>query len=693
MDDGKPKKGGKGSAGVTVNIEGDVKESQIQVGSPDSVQKRENQSGESNTSQDTIRWLGFIFDRKNLVFNLMTAIVGLVTISLGVLGWIKYCRPPHTESKTTVVLKIDPKQLEKIPERIGTRKVPPVPEKLLERQKDNDLSGPQRYEVVKSLTGRQLLRLGVAEAAKGELIKASSYFDMALERARQHGDRLLEGQCMANMGSVKMRLGEPNKSRRYLQDSIAIHDKLGKTLEIAHSRLELGQIYISQGDIEAGLREIKIACDKYENRLFKPGIVDCISLRGEHAYLSGDFGKALEYYQQALNKDRQLVNFTGEIQDLIALSSVYLKIGDASRSLESADKAIRMVRGNEAPSRLHEVIALNQLASIYSGTGSLEKALETAQEALGISRRIGFKSGECSALAYIGMIYARRGEPGKAQEYMKWALEISKETGDKRQEADSLQAMAALLKSVGDLDESLQYAKRSLYLFRQLGCKHCELLPLHHMANAFMAKGQFEKALDIFNKGLVICRKLRYTSIEAAYLGNIGIIHAGFGRHEKAQQAFEKSIALEEQTGDSVGVMTGLINLGDVLRKAGKYDEALKHFERSLRIAKSHKAASGEAAALRHIGLLYKDVAKYESALEYLRQALDLDVRTGEKIYEIGDVANIGITYGEMGKYSEALDYLRRALKMSDKTGIHFYRDIIRGRLQEFEHKQKALHR
>jgi len=83
--------------------------------------------------------------------------------------------------------------------------------------------------------------LGLAYKALGQVDKAIGYFQLALEIAKEIGDRRGEGIDLFNLGIAYKKLGEREKARACLQQALAIFTEI-KSPYAANAQSDLDEL-------------------------------------------------------------------------------------------------------------------------------------------------------------------------------------------------------------------------------------------------------------------------------------------------------------------------------------------------------------------------------------------------------------------------------------------------------------------
>jgi len=135
----------------------------------------------------------------------------------------------------------------------------------------------------------------------------------------------------------------------------------------------------------------------------------------------------LNYYHQALEVKRSLVDRTGESRTLSNIGGVYESQGQYQEALEYYHQALTICR--TLVDQAGEANILNNIGVVYWDLGQFEKALEYYQHALEIRQTIDNKLGEGSNLNNIGVVYWKLGQYAEAFKSFQASLELNEALG------------------------------------------------------------------------------------------------------------------------------------------------------------------------------------------------------------------------------------------------------------------------
>ncbi len=132
---------------------------------------------------------------------------------------------------------------------------------------------------------------------------------------------------------------------------------------------------------------------------------------------------AIEYYQKAIDLQKELNLELDLVASLDSLAGIYYFLGEYQKAIEFYQQSLAISREIEDPSR--EANSYNNLGNVYDFLGEYQKAIEFHQQSLAITREIGHRGGEANSYNNLGNVYDSLGEYQKAIEFHQQSLAIS----------------------------------------------------------------------------------------------------------------------------------------------------------------------------------------------------------------------------------------------------------------------------
>jgi CHAT domain-containing protein len=153
---------------------------------------------------------------------------------------------------------------------------------------------------------------------------------------------------------------------------------------------------------------------------------------------------------------------------------MYSDSGEYSKALEFYQQALAICQ--EIGNRLEEGWSLVGIANVYSALQQYPKALKFYQQALAIQKTIGYKEGEGTTLSNMGNVYRKLGQYAKALELHQQALVILKEVGSNPREAWTLSNIGFLLEGQKQPELAIVFYKQSVNVIEEIR-KDLRVLP------------------------------------------------------------------------------------------------------------------------------------------------------------------------------------------------------------------------
>src|SRR6185436_17126243 len=233
--------------------------------------------------------------------------------------------------------------------------------------------------------------IGMVKSATGDKREAIERYAKALEMVQLLPDKndqvkIFEASIVNNLGTIYLFLGEPSKSLQYHNRALAMQQEV-KDLDYIDNQ---ASSYVNLSAVRAFLGENKSAIELLDH--------------------------ALELYRQAPQKVKTLArNRTTEATILNNLGVRYKETGNFRRALEYYNQALQLAVDTKREGM--ESTALNNIALVYQAMGEPRKALENFDRALKIDRKHKDIRGEGTILYNIGQVYGDLGDTRKALDY------------------------------------------------------------------------------------------------------------------------------------------------------------------------------------------------------------------------------------------------------------------------------------
>jgi tetratricopeptide (TPR) repeat protein len=274
--------------------------------------------------------------------------------------------------------------------------------------------------------------LGVAYLRQGRCQQAATYFQQALTRSRDAGNRLREGRALGNLGIASFLMGSYRQATGYYQQALALCHETGDPL--------------SEAVVLNNLSEID--------------------------WRQGRYHQAAERCQQAVALQRETGDRDNEAHPLVNLGIIYLRLGRYQQATDHLQRALALFREHGDPDG--EAGALTRLGDVESRLGRHDEAIGRHRQALALFREVGDQAGEATALNSLGETLLVAGQCVDLCTQHTFALGLASQIGDKYEQARAHYGLARGYQTTGESARAYRHRQQALVLFAELGAPEAE---------------------------------------------------------------------------------------------------------------------------------------------------------------------------------------------------------------------------
>lgn len=280
-------------------------------------------------------------------------------------------------------------------------------------------------------------------------------YNLLSRRLDSRRQQVIRGTILLRRGWFAYRLGQYEKARTDLEDSLALFRRLEEPGETAFALYNLGILYYQLGHYPQAEQVLQESLAIRRRLGEKFDVARSLSILGIIARDQGEYAKAEQLLGDSLAAHRE--------------------VGD--------------LRGTSR--------CLNLLALIRRDLGDNQTARESLQESLAITREIGDQMGIGFALGILGAIVYESGEYIEARELVQESLEIREEIGDRRGMAFCLNDLGNIALALEKQETAWDYYRRALTTALDIQAIPLALYVLSGVANLRAAEGNREAALQL----------------------------------------------------------------------------------------------------------------------------------------------------------------------------------------------------
>ena len=371
-----------------------------------------------------------------------------------------------------------------------------------------------------------------------------------------------------------------------------IHQKIGKALE---------QVY---ADRPEELCEM-LAYHSMQGEDWEPAYTYSREA-GLKAYSHSSYEQSQRYFEDALNALKKLTRERARIEKEIDLRfnmrSPLISLGrhdEWGEWIRGAESLAREIRDD---SRLCNV--LSYLSSMHWIDGQNRKAIELAEEALGLAKRTGHFSNYIATMLHLGIFFFNVGDFSKQIEiHQEVRKRLIGESAFKQHGLASIPGVFSrgmlLLGTaeLGNFDEIEEIGHEALEIAEQVQNALSLIFGYNAFAMAYLRLGKVEPALPLLEKGHELCRFSEAQSMYSYIAGSLGYAYLLADEPDRALTVLEEGTK-PDNLRVSFWPTHSLTVLAEAYRAAGEISLATETASSALKLAEEREERGFEAWAM-----------------------------------------------------------------------------------------------
>lgn len=285
---------------------------------------------------------------------------------------------------------------------------------------------------------------------------------------------------------------------------------------------------------------------------------------------------------------------------------------------------------------------INQLIGLaeVSCSQNFKRVIELTQEAIHLSKTIGYERGKAEAQLLICKTYNSGLHYDSILTHCMESIVYFKKTDQNLQLAWAYDYTGIIYDILGERKKAMRSFYRGLSLFKasdnEIGIGYClnDIGVIHSFEGEYvLATDHLYQALEIFEKNNHDLGLLRvYTCL--------GYFYKRQFQPEKAKKVFLEAMQLAEKTGNRQWKAIALSGYIQLLRKDHKYEEALSYNQQILNLSDTLQSKYVRFDAVKNQAAIQLDLKQYEEAEKYALSALELAIQQN-RIKNKADIQNL----------------------------------------------------
>ncbi|MBI3892527.1 MAG: tetratricopeptide repeat protein [Candidatus Wallbacteria bacterium] len=550
------------------------------------------------------------------------------------------------------------------------------------------------------------LRLAGCHAALGDVEAALDLARWARALASGAANRDCLAGALGLLGRLERARGSLDTALEHLTEALSLGGDAAPGAAWVQALLDRGEILSLRGDYRGAARDYARAVGVAVTLPDATSLpVRALSLLGSLAGGRGEYGRAAEYYRQAMERMRGGEGSALLVDVLCGLAGLSRERGEyvaAAQLLEQAQRAASQPHPGATPasSRSARGRVLLEKTALARVRGDHRAALEHATAAHDLAREAGDRPLEARVCLETAMVFRVNGEYPKAMEALWSVFDSTRAMGDRLASAACLEELARCHQERGEYARASRLYRRGLVLAQRIDALRMVARFLNALAHIEADRGSHREALALYKRARVLLRGLSDRKETQRTLGGIAELHRNRREYPQALQAASDALRLAEGLPDPPGVARALSQVGGVHASMGRPMEALQHERRALAIREGLGDVRGIVESLTRLARMHAALREPGRAEPLVQRGLAIACEYGLARAEallLAEGSALALERGDL-QVAESL-----AAQCADASaGLEFAEGLARGyrlmglvqkRLRRYDASQRYLER
>ena len=345
---------------------------------------------------------------------------------------------------------------------------------------------------------------------RGDLAAALSLFRQAEETWRARGDSAMMAYAVAMQGYVRRFRGEYAQAIACAEQALAM--TAGAAVEeyparaLAHKNM--GLCWMALGELERGRQALEESLRMYESLNDTVNVGMLLHDLGLSCEMEGDLRRAAGYYQGALARWEQLGNPGPWANTLNGLGVIYYWQGEYDSALSLLDQALQ--KSQQAGDLRVEAYVWASLGDVHRALLAYERARQAYIKSLDLAGQAKVGAIRAYALCALGNTLRLMGETGRARDHLHVALEVATRQGSALDLGMCHTALGALACQERSWSTARRHLDEAITLLARSGVKRERAVAHLHRAHLCLATGERGAALGELAEALALTATLSH---------------------------------------------------------------------------------------------------------------------------------------------------------------------------------------
>ncbi len=354
----------------------------------------------------------------------------------------------------------------------------------------------------------------------------------------------------------------------------------------ARSLLILGRMNTELGNFPESTRFLMQARPLFEDLDDQPGLMHLMNEFGRVSYYLTDYSTALQYYLQELTLAQKLGDRERENATAYNIALIHLYSDNYRMAIKDFERTVRVAEEmNDL--RMQSFVHIG-LSEVYLRQGEAEKSLEHAHKSEQAALKANFTGTKNNYMLSLGDASLALDKLDDAETYYTAAIDAAILTGSRYDKAYTTAAIAKLQKKRNNLAKALELFNQAQQEAEEIGARDLVFASHQSISEVYEMMGDFKKALEHY-KSFYSTEKALFNEKSDMKLRTLEVMHQVETSRRESEIYQLKNALLQQEIEERKkvqAVLEELVNiepLTGLFNRRHFFDEADKEFSRGKR--------------------------------------------------------------------------------------------------------------
>ncbi|OYT58212.1 hypothetical protein B6U71_04890, partial [Euryarchaeota archaeon ex4484_178] len=267
---------------------------------------------------------------------------------------------------------------------------------------------------------------------------------------------------------------------------------------------------------------------------------------------------------------------------------------------------------------------IGQIGIIDWEVGDFKSALRNLREYLKWAKKYKSKVDEVSAYRNIASVYYMEGRYKDALRYAEKALKIAEDIGDVNEVATTYNVIGVINSHLANYSEALRYLTKYMEISEKMGNMDYLARAYNNIGVTYEKLGEIKRAEEYYKKSVEIIEKIGNDKLLEVFYNNLGVLYSRHGNYLLGLEYLKKSLEISSKLSDKYEMCDRLISICTLTIEMGKYFEAIDFCNKGVEMAMEYGYTSQQFSGYVHLARAYIFLGEYKKAREYISKAKSL---------------------------------------------------------------------